>query len=120
MSLVIGTFPWPSTRSPFHQTHANFGCGTQMRMRTPVEGTGNFRCVPDHASRRRAIVSKFVHPSDTNQQAAPAAAVDAAVAEAMLLAGDRTPDALALLRANVRLQCLYSNEYVAYIDWRIQ
>jgi hypothetical protein len=38
------------------------------------------------------------------------------IAEALRLARNRSPEARALLQENVRLQCLYPSEYVAYID----
>jgi hypothetical protein len=62
-------------------------------------------------------VSTVMHRPDNNMQAAPASTVDTAMAEALGLAGNRPPESLALLRENVRLQCLYPNEYVAYIDY---
>jgi hypothetical protein len=66
-------------------------------------------------------VSTSLRSPDTNSQVEPATPMEAAIAEAAQLAGDRSPDAVALLRENVRLQCLHPNEYVAYIDcWTVQ
>src|SRR5437867_7972942 len=40
--------------------------------------------------------------------------------EAMNLGKDRDPEAQALLKENVRLQCIYPEQYVAYIDsWSV-
>jgi hypothetical protein len=54
--------------------------------------------------------------SSAIQKQQPCPSVDEAVAEALKIAGPRTPESRSVLEQNVRLQCLYANEYVAFID----